>query len=103
MHTVTPYDVFNHANPASVKERRDLIKQEEAVVRAERNRQLEAQRSMSSPAGERIRLWEKLHKLHLPRNAEHKLLSIIATETGLNVTDIQREQMRRNASKAAAI
>jgi len=103
MQNSTRNDVFAYASPSTVKERRAEIEQEEAVARAERNRQLEAQRSTLSTAGDRIRLWEKLHKLHLPRNANHALLPIIARETDLTVTDIQQEQSRRNAGKTAVI
>lgn len=103
MSTQSPYDVFNHANPGTVKERRAEIEHEESLARAERNRQLEAQRSTLSTAGDRIRLWEKLHKLHLPRTENHALLAIIAKETGLEVIDIQREQRRRTTHRDATV
>lgn len=92
--------IFNGALNGTVEERRARIEQEESIARAERHRQLEAQRSMMSSAPERIRLWEKLHKLHLPRNADHKLLPIIARETDLTVLDIQHEQARRGKKTA---
>ena len=95
------HPVSDSAFNGTVEERRARIEQEENAARAERHRQLEAQRSMLSPARERIRLWERLHKLHLPRDANHALLPIIARETDLTVIDIQQEQIRRDAYKPA--
>lgn len=92
-------NAFPGLNNGSTEDRRAQIEHEEQLARSERLRQLEAQRSMMSPAGDRIRLWEKLHKLHLPRNANHKLLAIIARETDLSLDEIHREQLRRNAGK----
>jgi hypothetical protein len=55
-------------------------------------RRLEAQSGqvaiVNSPA-ERIRIWEELHGLPLPRTPTHKLLRIIAA-----ATDLQLEQVR---------
>ncbi len=87
----------------TVAERRAQIEHEESLVRAERQLQLQAQRSTLSPARERIQLWEKLHKLHLPRNASHKLLAIIAKETELTLADVQHEQTLRNARKTSVV
>lgn len=87
----------------TVAERRAQIEQEESVARAERQLQLHAQRSTLTPARERIQLWERLHKLHLPRNASHKLLPIIATETDLTLDDIHNEQRRRGAGKSIVV
>jgi len=85
----------------TVAERRAQIEQAESIVRAERQMQLQAQRSILSTAHQRICLWEKLHRLHLPSNANHKLLAIIAKETELTLDDVQLEQSRRNARKTA--
>ena len=92
---------LNGLGTGTVEERRAQIEHEETIARAERRRQLDAQRSNLSPARERINLWERLHALHLPRNASHKLLEVIARETELTVADIQQEQLRRNAGKLA--
>jgi hypothetical protein len=46
---------------------------------------------------ERIRLWEKLHVLSLPRIATHPLLSLIASQTALTLQQVQDEQRRRTS------
>lgn len=44
---------------------------------------------------ERIRLWEKLHDLQLPRQASHRLLAIITADTQLTLAEVRGEQRRR--------
>ncbi len=95
-------NALNGLGTGTVAERRAQIEHEESLLRAERRLQLEAQRSILSSASERIRLWERLHNLHLPHNADHKLLPTIAKETELTLADIHQEQIRRNTHKAIA-
>lgn len=68
----------------------------EGEMRAERRRleQTEQCLSSSSPAM-RIRVWEKLHGLCLPRNATHPVLEVIALATHLSLADIRQEQHTR--------
>jgi hypothetical protein len=72
-----------------------------AVLRAEQER-IEERRSridaLTSPFAtphERIRLWEDLHGLRLPRTADHMLVRVIASRTALSVQQIHDEQQRR--------
>jgi hypothetical protein len=52
---------------------------------------------------ERIRIWERLHGLPLPRNPTHKLLNVIAAATDLQLEQVQEEQrLRRMAGKGTA-
>ena len=91
-------DVFS-AN-ADVNERRA------AAVRAEEERvqlrasKIEAQSSPFATPQERIRLWESLHGLALPRDPSHRLIRVIATATGLTVQDVHDEQTRRQPVEA---
>lgn len=62
---------------------------------AHRQTQIDAQTSPLYAPHERIRLWEKLHAVNLPRAAEHKLLHLIAEQTGLTLRQVQDEQQRR--------
>jgi len=84
----------------SVAERRAQIEHEQALLFAERQRQLTEQRSALNSPQDRIRLWEQLHGLKLPRLPDHKLLSIIATQTDLTLDDLHDEQARRLAPAA---
>lgn len=68
----------------------------EAVERAETRRlELAEQRSPDNPPSVRIRIWEKVHALRLPRNPEHPILDVIATDTGLTLAQVQDEQRTR--------
>lgn len=74
-----------------------------AAARAEQER-LEVRRSkidaLTSPVAtpeERIRSWEALYGLRLPRSADHRLVRVIAQNTALSVQQIHDEQRRRAA------
>jgi hypothetical protein len=84
-------------NNADYRERMALI-QAEAVER--RRQQLQEQSSPLNPPSDRIRSWERLHQLDLPRNPLHRLVTVIAANTGLSVSDVLAEQALR-ASAAA--
>lgn len=69
---------------------------------AERRRtDLAEQCSRLKTAEERIRIWERIHEVTLPRDPAHRLVEIIATNTGLTDADVRDEQQRRAALRAA--
>jgi hypothetical protein len=69
---------------------------------AERRRMdLAEQSSRLKTAEERIRIWERIHEVTLPRDPEHRLIEIIAANTGLTGSDVRDEQQRRAGAKAA--
>jgi hypothetical protein len=71
---------------------------------AERRRHdLAEQSSRLKTAEERIRIWERIHEIPLPRDSAHRLVEIIAANTGLTDADVRDEQQRRAALRAAAI
>ena len=87
----------------TVEERRAAViraDQEQAASRLER---LASQTSPLNDPEERIRIWEKLHDLRLPKASGHTLLRVIATQTGLSLQQVQQEQMRRAASLSPAV
>jgi hypothetical protein len=70
---------------------------------AERRRMdLAEQSSRLKTAEERIRIWERIHEVTLPRDPAHRLVDIIATNTGLSDADVRDEQQRRAAIRAAS-
>jgi hypothetical protein len=70
---------------------------------AERRRlDLAEQSSRLKTAEERIRIWERIHEVVLPRDTAHNLVEIIAANTGLTEADVREEQQRRAAMRAAA-
>ncbi len=48
---------------------------------------LAEQSSRLKSAEERIRIWERLHEVTLPRDPQHRLIGIIAANTGLTAAD----------------
>jgi hypothetical protein len=69
---------------------------------AERRRlDLAEQSSRLKTAEERIRIWERIHEVTLPRDSAHRLVAIIAANTGLSDADVRTEQQRRAALRAA--
>jgi hypothetical protein len=83
--------------PADYRERMALI-QAEALER--RRQELGEQCSPSNTPGDRIRIWERLHQLPLPRATGHALINIIAANTGLSMEEVQAEQQLRAAARA---
>ncbi len=63
----------------------------------ERVKRLAAQSSPEHTPEERIRLWEELHGLDLPRSVTHKLVRLIASDTALSVRQVHEEQRRRGS------
>jgi len=69
---------------------------------AERRRMdLAEQSSRLKSAEERIRIWERIHEVTLPRDSEHRLVQIIAANTGLTDAEVRDEQQRRANLRAA--
>src|SRR5262245_10709700 len=74
-----------------------------AAQRAEKERALARRRALDSQAAadiaphERIRIWERLHGLSLPRSAAHPLLAVVVAQTKLTLRDVVDEQQRRRA------
>jgi hypothetical protein len=68
---------------------------------AERRRMdLAEQSSRLKTAEERIRIWERIHEVTLPRDPAHRLVDIIAANTGLTDADVRDEQQRRATMRA---
>ncbi len=84
--------------PLGSVDRRLEVARHEADRIAARQREIDAQREHATSPLERIRMWERLHALQLPRAPMHPLLAVIARETALPLLEIQNEQQRRRVS-----
>jgi hypothetical protein len=86
---------------------RARLMHQQAENAARRKVDLAAQSSRLNSAEERIRIWERLHEVNLPRDPAHRLVEIIAANTGLSDEDVRDEQRRRadvrQARAAAAV
>ena len=82
---------------------RARLMHQQAENAARRKVDLAAQSSRLNSAEERIRIWERLHEVNLPRDPAHRLVEIIAANTGLNDTDVRDEQRRRAEVRQARV
>jgi hypothetical protein len=98
---------YGESSPPSsvggVVDHRAQIERQQQERAAERQQQIAAQSSEFNAPEERIRLWEKLHALPLPRSATHKLLHVIAAQTHLSIHQVREEQQRRAAPSASPL
>jgi hypothetical protein len=72
-----------------------LRRQAEAAER--RELALLEQNAPMSPPEARVRAWERLHQLGLPKDPAHRALEVIAEKTGLTLAqlhEVQRERSR---------
>jgi hypothetical protein len=74
---------------------RARIARQQAEAAEIRQRELIEQASASNPPDLRIRIWERLHRVTMPRDASHRLLRVIAEQTGLTVAEVRTEQQNR--------
>jgi hypothetical protein len=93
---------ISHTYPptTSAEHRRKVreAEQERAALRAD---ELATQISPMKDAEERIRIWERLHALRLPRSSSHVLVRVIATQTHLTTGQVNEEQRRRAVENAS--
>ncbi len=83
---------------------RARIARRQAEAAEIRQRELIEQTSTINPPDLRIRIWERLHEITMPRDASHRLLRVIAAQTGLTMAEVQAElHNRANPTPAAAI
>jgi hypothetical protein len=78
-----------------IGDRRAAVLREEQERVEMRQSKIDALTSPFAAPHERIRLWEELHGVRLPRAADHSLVRVIAQRTALTVQQIQEEQRRR--------
>ena len=76
---------------------RARIAHHQADMYERRQRELQQQNSTLNTPTARIRIWERLHQLSLPRDPKHRLLGIIAANTGLTLDEVLDEQKLRVA------
>jgi hypothetical protein len=76
---------------------RARIALEESERQERKQQELLQQTSGRSTPAERIRIWERRHGLTLPRDANHRIVNIIAHQTELAVDQVREEQQRRLA------
>jgi hypothetical protein len=81
---------------------RERLARQQAEAAERRQTALTEQSSPLNSAQARIQIWEQLHAIELPRDAGHRLVALIAANTGLSVAQVRAEQQRRATPVAAA-
>ena len=66
-------------------------------------KELAEQSSVLNSPPDRIRIWERRHQIDLPRDPGHRLIKLIATNTGLSVEDVHAEQRLREEVRTGVI
>ena len=96
-----PWSLSSHLPPAADAgdpttgyPARIVREQLEEAERAQRER-IEQASELNTPAM-RIRAWERLHRLTLPRGSAHAVLNVIAKATRLTLEQVREEQRRRS-------
>lgn len=74
---------------------RARIAAQQAEAAERRRLELVEQRSSMNTPATRIRIWERLHQIGLPSNPTHRLIDVIAAQTGLTSEDVRDEQRLR--------
>ena len=96
-----PFGVGPHAGEL-VADYRARLAHEHAEMQQRREAELAELVSIRNMPSERIRIWERLHGLALPRDPTHNLLHVIAAATDLQLEQVQEEQrLRRSSAKGA--
>jgi hypothetical protein len=65
-----------------------------------REQALQEQCSPVNTAEQRVRIWERLHQVRMPKDPAHAILAVIARQTSLQLTDVQEVQRSRVAPQA---
>jgi|SRR5579863_9969906 len=71
---------------------RERIEEAESALQEQR---IEQSSELNTPAM-RIRAWERLHRLTLPRGPAHAVLNVVANATRLTLEQVREEQRRRS-------
>jgi hypothetical protein len=66
-------------------------------------KQLAEQSSTLNSPSDRIRVWERRHQIDLPRDPGHRLIKLIAANTGLSTEDVYAEQRLRAEARTGAV
>lgn len=84
----------DYAEPTTAYPARIAREQIEEAERMQRER-IEQSCELNTPAI-RIRAWERLHRLTLPRGSAHSVLNVVAEATHLTLEQVREEQQRRS-------
>jgi hypothetical protein len=85
----------------TIAEQRARIAHEHAEREERRQADLAELSSIRNDPAERIRIWERMHGLPLPRAPNHNLLDVIAAATDLDLAQVLEVQRARQQPPTA--
>jgi hypothetical protein len=88
-------------SPEQTLDHRARLERARLEAEERRTREMSEQSSPINSPEIRIRAWERLHQVRLPRDPEHNVLLIIAQQTGMALADVQEVQRLRAQPPAA--
>jgi len=74
---------------------RRRLEELQAEAAGRRQQQIDEQSSPLNSPSVRIKAWERLHQVDLPRDPAHRLVNVIAANTGLSAEEVRAEQVLR--------
>lgn len=83
------------SNSDSVSDLRAQIERRRLEAEQVRNQALLDQRDFASSPDQRVRVWERLHQLSLPKDPDHAVLAQVSRQTGLALSELQEVQRQR--------
>ncbi len=84
----------------SIADLRSRLAREHEEMQQRRLEALAGQVAVVNTPSERIRIWEQLHGLSMPRNPDHKLVRVIADATKLQLEQVREvQQLRLSAAR----
>jgi hypothetical protein len=95
-------ELLPFAGEPSSEFRERLARQQAATLERRQQALVEQASTLNTPQA-RIRIWEQLHAITLPRDSAHRLIGIIAANTGLTVAQVRAEQLQRAAGPETSV
>jgi len=99
MESKLPYGVRPGVGESN-EEYRTRVARLQAEALERRQREVEEQASPQNDPPTRIRIWERIHEIELPRSPTHRLIGVIAADTGVSRNEVLAEQSKRASASA---
>lgn len=83
-------------NPSDlILDHRARLERQQLEAAERREQALRDQQSLDNSPDLRVRIWERLHQVRLPKDPAHAILKQVAQQTRLAVADVQEIQRQR--------
>jgi hypothetical protein len=82
-------------NPEPILDHRARFERLQFEAAERRERALSDQRSPENSPEIRVRIWENLHQVRLPKDPSHAILRLVAKQTSLDIAEVLEVQRLR--------